>query len=131
MAHMIPPAIYLGTPSPGERDVFQRLKEDPRTKDWIVLHSLDLAAPARQIAGEVDFVIIVPGKGVLCLEVKAHTHIRVENGLWYYGSSDTPEQRGAFKQAAEGRYTVQKQITQRDIGLRGVVFWSAVIFPYV
>lgn len=130
MAKMIPPSIYSQTPSPGEKEIFRRLREDPDTKDWIVLHSLDLAQPVRQIAGEIDFVIIVPAKGVLCLEVKAHTHIRCENGLWYYGSNPHGEVRGPFKQAAEGMHSIHKRLVQLRPDLNSIVFWSAVLLPY-
>lgn len=64
MARMIPPSFDPAvTPSPGEREVFQRLRDDPGTEGWTVLHSLGIALHPRQIQGEADFVIIVPGKG--------------------------------------------------------------------
>ena len=102
MARMIPPVISPDTRSPGEREIFQRLRDDPDTHDWIVLHSLDVAAHRRQVVGEIDFGVIVPGKGVLCLEVKAHTRIRCEDGLWYFGAATTPEarSRGPYRRPA-------------------------------
>jgi len=36
----------------------------PDTAGWTVLHSFDIADDRRQIAGEIDFLCIVPGKGV-------------------------------------------------------------------
>lgn len=131
MAQMIPPDVYTGCPSPGEREVFARLKLDPGTKDWVVLHSLDIAEHRRQIAGEIDFVAIVPGRGVLCIEVKAHHQIRRQDGLWYFGSQARPDIRGPFKQASEGMHSLRDQLIQRRPDLKGIVFWSAVIFPYV
>lgn len=128
---MIPPDIYTGCPSPGEREVFTRLRLDPGAKDWTVLHSLDIAEHRKQLAGEIDFVVIVPGRGVLCVEVKAHHHIRCENGLWYYGSETKPERRGPFRQASEAMHSLRNRLIQQRPELRGVVFWSAVIFPYV
>ncbi|MDY6994487.1 MAG: NERD domain-containing protein, partial [Pseudomonadota bacterium] len=68
MAIMYPPSISAGTKSPGEIDIFEKMKYDPLTTDWVVLHSLDIAEHKRQIEGEADFVIIIPNKGVLCLE---------------------------------------------------------------
>jgi hypothetical protein len=131
MAQMIPPDIYTGCPSPGEREMFARLKLDPGTKDWTVLHSLDIAEHRTQVAGEIDFVVIVPAMGVLCIEVKAHHSIRCENGLWYYGSDARPERRGPFRQASDAMHSIRNRLVQGRPDLRGVVFWSAVVFPYV
>ena len=86
MAWMIPPQIDpRSNPPPGEEKLFRELQDDPDTKDWIVLHSLDVAAHHRRVAGEVDFVVIIPGMGVLCLEVKSHDLIECRNGEWLFG----------------------------------------------
>lgn len=82
MAQMIPPMATQGTKSPGEIEVFERLRDDPATSNWIVLHSLDIAAHQTQQAGEADFVVLVPNYGVLCLEVKGCRSLRRENGWW-------------------------------------------------
>jgi hypothetical protein len=131
MARMIPPEIYSACPSPGEHEVFRRLRDDPTTADWIVLHSLDVAIHQRQVAGEIDFVAIIPGMGVICVEVKAHSHIRCEQGRWYYGSNSTPELRSPFRQASEGMHSIRNFVAQHRPDLRSVPFWSAVVFPYV
>lgn len=131
MARMIPPIILASCPSPGEREIFVRLKDEPGTKDWIVLHSLDIANHRRQIAGEADFVIIVPGLGVLCLEVKACCSLRRENGLWFYGQDPHGDPRGPFKQAAEAMHSLRRQVIQGDPTLSRVPFWSAVAFPFI
>src|SRR4051794_7009908 len=100
MARMIPPTITQDSP-PGERSLFAALASDPVAEDWVVLHSLALSSHVRQAQGEVDFVILAPGKGVLVLEVKSHTSItRTDEGIWKMGSQD-PTRRGPFQQADE------------------------------
>ncbi len=131
MARTIPAQIYSKTASPGEHEIFQRLRTDPQTKDWIVLHSLDIVNHQRQIYGEIDFVVIVPFLGVLCIEVKACKHLRRDKGLWFYGQQQTGDPRGPFKQAAEGMHSIRKRLVATNPTLSRVVFWSAVIFPYV
>lgn len=128
---MLPAEIYSGTKSYGEIEIFNRLKKDPATADWIVLHSLDIAEHRSQIAGEVDFVVIVPNKGVLCIEVKATNNIRRENGTWFYGKDPKGDPRGPFKQASEGMHSLRKKVIERNASLSRIVFWSGVIFPYV
>lgn len=129
---MIPSKIDPSCSSPGEREVFRRLQSDPGTHDWIVLHSLDLGHHPRQVTGEADFVVIIPGKGVLCLEVKAHRHIRRDQGgRWYFGKDVKGDSRGPFKQAAEARYAIHQAVVARRPDLSRIVFWSAVVMPYV
>lgn len=130
MARMIPAQIYSGNPSFGEKEIFRRLKNDAETGDWIVLHSLDIADHVKNVAGEADFVIIVPHKGILCLEVKGTSQVRRANGLWYYGHDTKPDYRGPFKQASQAMHSIRKHLISQTTGLSKVVFWSAVIFPY-
>lgn len=127
---MYPPSISLGTDSPGEIELFKKLKNDPLTEDWIVLHSLDIARHKLQREGEADFVIIVPNKGVLCLEVKAAKSIKRERGLWHIGRK-RPEKRGPFKQASLAMHSIQEELWKKDGSLKKIVFGSAVIFPYI
>ena len=131
MARMIPPVIPHRCSSPGEREIFTRLKDEPGTKDWIVLHSLDIAHHLRQVAGEADFVIIAPALGVLCLEVKACHSLQRANGLWYYGHDPHGDPRGPFKQASEAMHSLRQQVVRIEPALSRVPFWSAVAFPYI
>jgi len=131
MAKMIPPVVHPGNRSRGELEVFRRLRDDPQTEDWIVLHSLDIATHVQNVAGEADFVIIVPAKGVLCVEVKGAGHVRRNGGLWFYGSDSVPDSRGPFKQASQAMHSLRSRLTERRPDLSHILFWSAVIFPYI
>ena len=131
MARMIPPRIRPDCSSPGEREIFRRLKNDPETDDWILLHSLDVAEHVTNIAGEIDFVAIIPGKGVLCVEVKACSSLRRRDGLWYYGTDTRPDARGPFKQASAAMHSIRTKLTTQRPDLSKIPFWSAVIFPYL
>lgn len=128
---MIPAIINPGCSSPGEREIFNRLKNDPETRDWIVLHSLDIANHVKQVSGEIDFVIIIPSKGVLCLEVKACSKLKCQDGLWYYGFNREPDPRGPFKQASQAMHSLRNWLVKCRPDLSRVVFWSAVAFPYI
>lgn len=131
MARMVPPVVHPGTRSQGEREVFRRLRDDPVTKDWVVLHSLDVAEHIKNISGEIDFAIIIPQKGVLCLEVKGASRVRRRHGLWFYGGDTRPDARGPFKQASEAMHSVRLRLLERRPDLAQVLFYSAVLFPYV
>lgn len=131
MAKMIPPTYHTNTVSKGEIEIFLRLTNDPIAKDWIVLHSLDIANHQKQISGEIDFIVIIPRKGALCIEVKACHHLERHEGQWYYGTSTIPDMRGPFKQASQAMHSIRKKLVSRDRSLSGILFWSAVIFPYI
>lgn len=128
---MYPCLTSVDAASPGEREIFKRLASDPLTKDWIVLHSLDVAHHVAQLAGEIDFVAIVPGKGVACLEVKAVRQIQRRGGIWLLGASEQPDSRGPFRQAAEGMHSIRRILKEHDPHLGTVVCWSGVVFPYL
>lgn len=128
---MIPPVVGDETSSPGERELFKRFQHEAGTEGWIVLHSLDLPRHRRQVMGEIDFVIAVPGMGVLCLEVKAHRSVRRDpNGMWHLGQ-DQPTRVGPFRQASEGMHSLRDFVTSRAPDLAGTLFWSAVCFTHV
>ncbi|MFF3712387.1 nuclease-related domain-containing DEAD/DEAH box helicase [Streptomyces phaeochromogenes] len=131
MARMIPSAFDPeATPSPGEKEVFLRLRDDPGTDDWVVLHSLGIADHPRQIQGEADFVIIVPGKGLLVLEVKAHQQVRrLPSGEWRLGSQ-SPTLRSPFQQADEAMHAVKEKLVGHGGGLGAIPMTSAVLFTH-
>lgn len=131
MSIMYPSFIPSGVKSPGEIEIYERLKNDPDTHDWIVLHSLDVADHRIKISGELDFVVIIPEKGVLCIEVKAANTISRDQGAWYYGRGSEGDARGPFKQVSETMHSLRLKVSKLAPSLSNVVFWSCVIFPYI
>ncbi len=131
MARMIPTVVGDETSSPGEKELFRKFLNERGTDDWVVLHSLDVPDHRRQLMGEIDFVIVVPGLGVLCLEVKSHLNVRRDpDGLWHLGQ-DPPNRTGPFRQASEAMHSLRQFVTSRAPELGGLVFWSAVCFTRV
>jgi hypothetical protein len=130
MARLIPPVISKYTKSPGERSCFQILRDDPATTAWTVIHSWDIANHPKQICGEADLICIIPNLGVLCVEIKANSSVcRRADGIWELGQ--TRDQDGPFKQAADARFATWAYVSKINPGLRGIVFWSCVIFTEV
>lgn len=128
MARMIPPTIDDASSPPGEVQLFHLFAKSAGTESWIVLHSLDLPQHVRNLEGEIDFLILVPGGAAICLEVKSHKRVRREsNGLWRLGN-DAPDARGPFKQSAEAMWSIHSSIKARAL-LTGVPLVSAVAFP--
>lgn len=131
MARMIPPYIHQNAP-PGERLLFDRLKSDPDTARWVVLHSLGVARHVERVEGEIDFLVIVPNEGVLCLEIKSGK-VRRDNGVWKYGLEPFPitSKIGPFRQASESMHSIRKYVVQSDPSLSKIMFFSGVVFTLI
>ena len=122
MARMIPIFFDDRTP-PGERDVFRLLAAGP--DDWVAIHSLDLAPWNRGLRTEIDFVVIVPQTGILCIEVKSHEEIDIDPQLWIPdGSSRTP-----IKQALDGRNVFRRRLLGLIDDFRSIPVLHMCIFP--
>src|SRR5215212_3210083 len=109
---MIPSYYDERTRSNAERRVFDLLKTDPDTDTWVVLHSLGLTARAGKPYGEIDFVVLVPGTGIVCLEVKGG-RVSSSEGVWYtsdrYGQRSQLK-RSPFMQAREGMFALREAL---------------------
>lgn len=127
MAKMIPP---VEPEKKGEARIFRELRGAPGTDMWICLHSLDIARHRKQVEGEIDFVILVPEMGILCLELKGSTHIKVENGLWYYGYNEKGK-KSPFKQVADSMYSLRDRLIKERPGFAHLPFFDAVLIPNV
>ena len=142
---LIPRTISETTRSGGERAVFEALAaagrpgtgpaaaaaSGPDTAGWTVLHSFDIADHRRQLAGEIDFLCVVPGRGVLVVEVKGCHELARHEGDWYYGRNAEPDHRGPFRQASDAMHSLRQRLLKQHPELGGVPFWSAACFPFI
>lgn len=70
MTKMIPPRVRKDTPY-SEKAIFERIRIAPDTQGWTALHSLELKRRwGKNVYGEIDFVVLIPSYGIICLEVK-------------------------------------------------------------
>jgi hypothetical protein len=122
MARMIP-SFFDDHAAPGERDVFNLLSSGP--EEWVVLYSLDLAPWNRGLRTEIDFVVIVPDAGILCIEVKSHENIAFDGERWH------PKTilRSPFKQASDGRYTFYRRLSELAPQFKRFPVVHCCIFP--
>lgn len=137
MSKMIPSVISPEIKSVAEKHIFEWFRNDPRTEDWIVLHSLGIANHNHVIHGETDFFVLVPYMGLFALEVKGG-RVRRKDGVWSftdrYGNVGTKE-RGPFDQAWNGVFSIVNDIKSKmDTShqyLENIFFGIGVMFPDV
>jgi hypothetical protein len=127
---MIPPIIPPDTPSAGERHVFELFAADEAHPGWTVLHSQDIAEHRSQMEGEMDFLVVAPGLGVLVLEVKGCGELHRSGGMWYYGKDPEGDPRGPFKQCSEAMHSLRDRIAAHRRHQGGVLWQSAACFPF-
>lgn len=130
MARMIPPGVGEDAP-PGERDVFVGLRDAKGTESWVAFHSLNIAHHESQVEGEADFVVLIPGSGVLVIEVKSHERIEADgHGMWRFGNGDW-QSRSPFDQASGAMHSIREFLVGRGMSLIGFPIWYAVWFTAV
>jgi hypothetical protein len=122
MARLIPSFTDDQTP-PGEHDVFNRFLDGP--PDWVVLHSLDIAPWNNRRRTEIDFLVIVPNVGILCIEVKSHPEIYFDGEYWHPSSIT----RSPFKQAVDAKYAFLRRLEAVAPSLSKVPVTQCCIFP--
>jgi hypothetical protein len=115
--------------SPGEREIYRRLSRACQDNDWIVLHSLDLMRHTNKAQSEADFIVMIPGRGVLVLEVKAVKTISHGPEGWRLGSK--LEARGPFNQANDAMRSIMEYLDTMKVDYSDVPFVYAVWFTHV
>jgi hypothetical protein len=120
---LIPSFIEAHSP-PGEQVLFASFERS--NMDWTVLHSLDLAPSNNYRRTEIDFVIIIPETGILCIEVKSQKSIHFDGDRWQPASI----KGSPFKQALDARYAFRRRLSDR-FGNRfsGLPIMHCCIFP--
>ena len=127
MAKLIPNVLKNSVQSRGEIKIFNYFKnENELTKDWIILHSLDIAQHRKKKRGEADFIVLIPNKGIICVEVKAHSHISRKDGIWLFGGE---EGESPFDQVRGNSESLIKQINELSLSTSPFVT-NLVIFTH-
>ena len=127
MAKLIPNVLKNSVQSRGEIMIFDYFKsEKDLTNDWIILHSLDIAQHRKKKRGEADFIILIPNKGVICVEVKAYSHISRKDGIWYFGNE---KGESPFDQVRGNSESIVKQLKELSLSSNPFVT-NLVIFTH-
>ena len=124
------PNTYKDNNSPGEKELFNKLRDDEATDTWIVFHSVDIRQHIYKKEGEADFIVLIPDMGILCIEVKAAKSITRSSGKWYYGENPEPDPFGPFNQIKEARESFRRYLIKKNSNLGRIPCFSLVIFSH-
>jgi len=118
--------------TPGELKFFNKLKQAKDLRDWIVFHSVDVRKHIRTTLGELDFLIIMPNKGILAIEIKSHYNVTFNpaTGYWKMGSSQESKV-GPFQQVEDSANSFRKDYFDKYPVLNNIMCWHLVIFTEV
>ena len=126
MAKLFPAELPTSTKSGGEISIFNKIKKSGQDFDWSIMHSYKVKNHVFKKWGEIDFLFILPNKGIVCLEVKDHKEIVFENRQWFFGRAKKKGEN-PFDQIKDNTESLLKEIRKTNPDLN-VPWWSAVIF---
>ena len=112
MATMIPESIPFDAYE-SERRVFRLLREAPDTDAWWVIWSyrprqFELESGRRR---EIDFLVLMPGAGILCLEVKGGQY-EIRQGVWYPAGNRESVER-PDRQSEQAMFALRNELLQQ------------------
>jgi hypothetical protein len=136
MATIIP--NYCDSVSDGEKAVFSVLRDNPAaTAEWIVIHSQNISAKQGRVVfaadvnvREIDFIIIIPNRGIFLLEVKGGK-IEAKNGELYTVKSGQYHSIDPVRQLKLSTHALIDYLDAKIGAFKksGIVFDTAVVFP--
>ena len=133
MARFMPPNLDPETKSSAEMKLYRLFKQMSDTDDWVIMHSVALANHPSQSQGEADFVVVIPNKGVIVLEVKGGG-ITYSDGLWYSIDRNSIQYqiKNPQQEANDAMHAIKDHLTaNQGIGskLQFALFEFGVVFP--
>ncbi|MEW6321230.1 MAG: NERD domain-containing protein [Acidobacteriota bacterium] len=109
MATLIPVLLDASTPA-AERRVAEALR-DQLPADWVVVHGQRLATSRRGGThlreAEIDVLVLAPGLGMACLEIKGGREVGCDGGGWY-----SVDERGARHDIKDPGRQAQQSVHQ-------------------
>ncbi|MFT3942235.1 MAG: NERD domain-containing protein [Ancrocorticia sp.] len=89
MPRMIP-SVYRAGANRSERRLYSALEGIMDRPDWIVFHSLPVRQHVSKMMGEADFVVVIPGRGIVVVETKSPKQVDYTEGVWVLDRTPKP-----------------------------------------
>ncbi|MDH5682246.1 MAG: NERD domain-containing protein/DEAD/DEAH box helicase, partial [Spirochaetota bacterium] len=137
MAIMVPENLKEYNFTKSEKVLYQALKEKLSNK-YRVYFSVTYHIPSKSSIGtihtsEIDFVILHPEMGLLCIEVKGGRELTLHNGQWQLKINDQDYRvlgKSPLKQAEDGVYALKSSFKKKYMKEFSGNFGFAACFPF-
>jgi hypothetical protein len=114
----------------GERTIFNAFEALSDKPDWILFYSLHQYRVVKGTEAEGDFVVLIPGKGLVVIEAKGATQVTLEGEVWTIdGVPSNSSNKSPLEQAERTRNNILAQLRQNDIDADGLPVARLVWFP--
>jgi hypothetical protein len=129
MVNLFPSSISKDT-NYGERVIFSAFEDVTDRPDWTVLYSLHQYKVVKGREAEGDFVVLIPGKGIVVIEAKGATGVDLEGDVWVIdGVHSDARNKSPMEQAENTRNNVIALLAQNDIDVKSLPVARLVWFP--
>lgn len=81
MVQLFPEKIRAGAPT-SEKELHAAFKAIAVRDDWVVFSSLKSSSAKGSLRAEVDFMVLIPKKGIVLIEAKGATKVDLDNDEW-------------------------------------------------
>jgi len=97
-----------------EKQIFTAFESIQNRDDWVVLTGLTVGQHVAGLSGEVDVIVIAPGKGILLIEVKTAGHVDYRDGQWYLAKNPSPA-KSPLVQLDGARRSIRRFLKNREL----------------
>ncbi len=129
------PSEIAGDKPVSEHVIFQAMQGITDKPNWIALHSLKQNVVKQGLEAETDFIVFIPGKGIVFVEAKGATSATAVGTEWTMeGVPPKAKKKNPFEQIDNARRNIRGQLTKLgyqvdDIPIARLV-WFTKISPF-
>lgn len=126
---MIPDSIPAST-NYGEKALFFALQAVDNKPDWICLHGLHQYKVVQGVETEGDFIILIPGKGIVAIESKGAKSVVLDGDAWELeGVPEKAKNKSPIEQVEHVRNNIRQVINTNEINGDSLPIARIVWFP--
>jgi Nuclease-related domain len=114
----------------GEKVLFEAFEGIQGHDDWIVLHGLHQYKVVQGVETEGDFIVLMPGKGIVVIESKGARSAVIDGETWtLVGVPEKAKNKSPVEQAEHVRNNIKALINTNDINAAALPIARVVWFP--
>ena len=131
MLTIIPDKLKKTAPQ-SEQSIFEAFRGITAREDWVVFHSLKTASGKGSLRAEVDFMVLIPGKGIVLIEAKGATSVKLANGEWHMeGVAESAKNKDPFLQLDGAAGGIRTHLRRDKFELHKIPFARVVWFTKI